>query len=157
MGIRPRFKRADVRADMQRKLDNLDKGTILALEVLGERCVNIARETDTYRDQTGNLRNSIGYVIVRRGAIIRSNFESTAKPTKTGGVANGLAVGRKLAQDLVADHPTGYALIVVAGMDYAAKVESTGKDVLTSSEQYAEANLPALLKNLQIGIAAVRP
>jgi len=40
--------------------------------------------------------------------------------------------------DIAAQYPTGMILVVVAGMEYAAAVESKGYDVITGSSREAE-------------------
>ena len=107
---------------------------IRQLSIIGEQCVNQARISERkgrdYKDQTGNLRASVGYVIVADGEIQElSGFE---------GAREGAQTGMQYAQDLAAKHPTGFALIVVAGMNYAEYVAAKGYDVLDSAELLAE-------------------
>lgn len=146
MGMRPRFTPADVRADMEKRLQAIDTAIINRLSYLGELCVNHARSVNTYRDQTGNLRSSIGYVLVKDGRVIKRNFTGTG---------SGPAEGEGLAGTLVGQYRSGYALIVVAGMNYATKVESRGLDVLSTAEQLAERELPGMLRALKADIAGM--
>ena len=76
-------------------------------------------EVSYWIDQTGNLRSSIGYLIVKDGRIISENFELV-----NGRGQEGLAKGRSFADELASQYPSGYALIIVAGMEYAAYVEN---------------------------------
>ena len=115
---------------------------------VGEQCVNHARKLPSmsranplsafphqpnYIDDTGNLRSSIGYVLVEDGKIIsESAFESV------GNGAEGSATGRAFAESLVATHPNDIALILVAGMDYAGYVTANGYDVIDSATLLAE-------------------
>lgn len=48
----------------------------------------------------------------------------------------------------------GWALIVVAGINYALVIESRGLDVLTSAEQLAKSELSGLLKQLSADVAS---
>lgn len=126
--------------------------TIRALSYLGEMCVKVAKDrpqTMSWFDQTGNLRSSIGYVIVHDGKIIRySDF----KKVKDGDY--GVLEGRDLATELAKQFNTGYALIIVAGMNYAEYVEAKdNKDVLASSELFAREKLPEMLQKLKQQIA----
>lgn len=164
MGIRPTFTRADVHAALVQRAKAIEAAIINTLAYLGEQCVNQARSVNSYRDQTGNLRNSVGYVIVKDGTVIRTNFQRTASVVATSasghsrttsGSSDGVKVGEELARQL-AESVSGYALIVVAGMNYAMSVESRGQDVLSSAEHYAEAQLPGLLRDLKIDIATLR-
>jgi hypothetical protein len=154
---------ADIHAALQAKLIAWEKAILNTLFYLGERCVNQARTLNTYRDQTGNLRNSVGYVVLKYGTVVRSNFRQTAqvvtvrakKFRSTKGGSSGVQAAKALAEELASNYSTGYVLIVVAGMNYAVKVESSGKDVLTSAEQLAQTELPKLLKQLKLDAQAL--
>ena len=71
------------------------------MQFIGEECVRIAREQGTYNDITGNLRNSVGYVLVRNGDIICKNFEERVA-SKVIDAANGKGIlqGQALAEEL---------------------------------------------------------
>ena len=97
------------------------------MSYIGEEFVNKARTNNTYQDQTGNLRSSIGYVIAKNGRIIKRNFE------QRGDANEGVTLGLNLADKAVAEYPNGIVLIVTAGMNYGLYVESMGYDVLTGS------------------------
>ena len=56
--------------------------------------------------------------------------------------------GKHLVNNLATKFSGGYALIVVAGMNYAAYVESMGKNVISSAELLAEQELPRMMKEL---------
>lgn len=131
---------SDFRREIEKRMIRIDKAIILNLQVLGEELVNHARSLDTYKDQTGNLRASIGYVLVVNGKIYSNYFPDTKIGAQT---------GRKLADYLANKAFKGYALIVVAGMDYAAAVESKGFDVLASAELLASRQLPKLKQKLK--------
>ena len=91
---------------------------------IGESCINIGRSTNTYKDQTGNLRNSIGYVVVCDGQVIGEKFTNEH--------------GKEFINELVSECGKGIYLIVVAGMRYATYVSAKGLDVLDSAELEAE-------------------
>lgn len=115
---------------------------------LGEKCVIEARDRTpeaSWTDQSGNLRSSIGYVVVYNGLIVNiSHFKQVKKGSE------GSEEGRSLAEKLAQMHKRGYALIVVAGMNYAAYVEAMeNKVVLTSAELFAKQKLPAMLQKLK--------
>lgn len=126
----------------------MQKDLIRILTYVGEKAVNMARTDRKYRDVTGNLTNSIGYIVVKNGRTVAQNFkEDEYGNANAKGKRNGKRVGKTFALKIAKDYPD-IALIVVAGMKYAAKVESRGLDVLTSAEQYANIEVPKLLEKL---------
>lgn len=155
MGIRANFKMSDIRKKLEADARKIEADIIMRLGVLGVKCVTIARTLDTYIDDTNNLRSSTGYVIARNGKIVDEFFE-TAGRGKNGKGEEGKKEGRDLALDLIAGKSKGYVLIVVAGMNYAAKVEAMNYDVLTSAEQYAEKELPKMLAKLAKSIQKMK-
>lgn len=127
----------------EQKLKVLEQAVIRTLTYCGELCLNVARSTNSYKDQTGNLRSSIGYVVTVDGRIVnQSDFETVKK----GG--DGSKQGAAFAKQLVRRFPKGICLIVVAGMDYAVHVKNRGYDVLDSSELTADRIVPYMLKQL---------
>lgn len=127
----------------EQKLKGLEQAVIRTLTYCGELCLNVARSTNSYKDQTGNLRSSIGYIVAVDGRIInQSDFETVKK----GG--DGSKQGAAFAKQLVRRFPKGICLIVVAGMDYAVHVKNRGYDVLDSSELTADRIVPYMLKQL---------
>lgn len=102
--------------------------------IAGERAVNAARSNhpNNWKDQTGNLRSSIGYVVVLDGNIVaQSSFEVVADGQ------DGSGKGRSLAIKLADRFPHGIVLIVVAGMDYAVHLANMDYDVVDSAELVA--------------------
>lgn len=115
------------------------------LTYLGEECVKQIRERKieegSWRDQTGNLRSSIGYAVMDHGAaVIRSAF----KVVKNGG--QGAQIGEKYVSELASRYANVYALVVVAGMNYAEAVEARGRDVLSGTSLWAEQRIDKVLK-----------
>ena len=91
---------------------------------VGERCITEARDNGSYTDRTGNLRNSVGYVVLLNGKeMSQSNISK---------------LNRKQFDTIKAEYTKGLVLIVVAGMNYAAYVEAKGYNVLSSAELMAE-------------------
>lgn len=127
----------------EQRLRGLEQAVIRTLAYCGELCLNVARSTNSYKDQTGNLRSSIGYVVAVDGRIVnQSSFETV----KEGG--QGSKQGAAFAKQLVRRFPKGICLIVVAGMEYAVHVKNRGYDVLDSSELTADRIVPYMLKQL---------
>lgn len=145
MGIVPRFSRPDLKTMLADRVNRINLAILMQLRVLGEKCVNHARQIDKtigFEDQTGNLRSSLGYVIYLNGKPVGENFE------KVRGGNEGLEKGKKLAKEIAGDYPRGFLLVVVAGMEYAVYVEANNRDVLTSAEHLAEKKLPEMLKQI---------
>ncbi len=107
---------------------------------MGEDFVTNARQNHEYIDQTGNLTSSIGYVITKNGELIEENFEGTD---------DGVSAGKKVANDVASRFTRGIALICVAGMSYAAAVESRNKDVITVSSIFASEDLKNTMAKLK--------
>jgi hypothetical protein len=135
MGLTPNFTAESFRKELEKRAANIERAIILQLQALGEELVNHARTLNTYKDQTGNLRASIGYVLIVNGVVFNHNFVTTKA---------GASTGRQLADELASKAKKGFALIVVAGMDYAGAVESKGYDVLASAEMLASSEFPKL-------------
>lgn len=107
------------------------------LSYLGESCVTRVRDrtgSESWYDQTGNLRSSIGFAIYSYGQKqIESAFDSVL------GGQEGSSKGKKMVTDLASLYSDTYALVVIAAMDYAEFVEAIeSKDVLASTEIWAK-------------------
>lgn len=140
MGIRQNWTKADIKRAIKERVAQYRNAITDRLKFAGEQFINLAREKGDYMDHTGNLRNSVGYMIFYGKRLLASAFVGT----------EGIAVkeGRKAANRIARDHPDGYIFIGVAGMDYAAAVESKGKDVITGSAKVIEKLLKKSLKTL---------
>lgn len=128
---------------VQSKIERLERLIIRNLTYVGETCVNVARDVDSYKDQTGNLRSSIGYILIKNGRVIQmSDFEQVKEGEK------GVTEGAKFAKSLTKNFPQGIVLVVVAGMNYAHHVAANGYDVLDSAQLMAERLVPGIMKKL---------
>lgn len=139
-----------LRAGLQAKMKDIVELLIKQLSFIGEECVKIAREehSNDYNDITGNLRSSIGYVILYDGKPVQYGASKQYSGEKGDG-ADGPPAAEALLQKLQAKFPWGVVLIVCAGMKYAAYVEAVHhKDVLTSAELKAEHLAKQLLNGL---------
>lgn len=146
MGIVPRFSDADVKKVLNERLKRIDTVVINYLTLIGEQFVRDARENGDYNDITGNLRSSVGYIILKNGATIAENFQQSERGTdKTEGVSK----AKVFIAEIASNFKTGYALIVVAGMEYAAAVESRGRDVLTASSIKAKNSLRKAIREIK--------
>lgn len=147
-GFKARHTQEEVHNAFQAWHLRIHRATIVTLQYIGERCVAQARENGSYQDRTGNLRNSVGYVIVAHGSIVSQNFAERVNG-KVASEVNGMQEGIKVAEELAKGVGRGYALIVVAGMHYAMYVESRNYDVLDSAERLAEQIVPDMLRQLK--------
>ena len=118
------------------------------LKRVGRETVTSIRDEDvsSWIDQTGNLRSSIGFIIVRDGAtVFRGGFSKVDGPKRGTTTVDGTKVGVSFAESLAAKFPKGYALIIVAGMEYASYVEDIeGKVVLAEGRLFAKRRLDEL-------------
>lgn len=118
------FQIKQVEEVFEKFLEGVNNQVLQALQYLGEEFVNRARYQNTYKDRTGNLRASIGYIILKDGELVERNFTGPVK---------GTAKGEQVAEEVASKYPKGYVLIGVAGMDYAAAVEAKNFDVISGS------------------------
>ena len=132
-----------VDAYLRLELERRNRVLLRTMYYVGERVLNAARSTQSYKDQTGNLRSSLGYVVVQDGEIVQA---SDFQPVKNG--KEGVAKGQEYVRDLIRRNAEGIVLIVVAGMNYAQYVAAKGYDVLDSSELLAQELVPKMLKQL---------
>lgn len=182
MPIKPTFTMKQINKYFDDRVAVIDQVIIRKLERLGEECVNMCRDAlnispsafpvsyrggsgkplrqrkltkqeleknpglqqpkfGDYLDQTSNLRNSIGYVVFKDGKVVKSHLGSKSASKSKEVVANHM-------QGFTA----GYGLIVVAGMEYAAFVESKGYNVISSAEVFARSEMPKLIAELKKAI-----
>lgn len=145
--IKPKFSATDIAkwsAEVRARVIN---AMLSRLQFVGESFIVNARNTNTYQDQTGNLRSSIGYLVSYNGSILGRNFEATGRGTTSG--AEGVNKAQQLAQEIADGYPQGFVLVCVAGMDYAASVESKGYDVITNSSTTAVTDLRQAMRELK--------
>lgn len=138
----------DLDRDFRIARQEYDRKSIKWLSSLGERVVRYAREHGNYTDRTGNLRNSIGYVVIQNGNIVRENFGNGIPQQMARTYA--LEVGRERG---------GYKtyLVWVAGMEYAKYVEASGFDVIESSGDWVEATAQTLMEEFKRYLMSKRP
>ena len=148
MVIVPRFNQSDIDKIFKEAEKQMFDKILRVLRYAGEIAINEAKNNGAYQDQTANLRNSIGYVICVDGKISNENFSLSAQGTEPS-TENGLKIGRDLAIS-IARQSKEISLVIVAGMKYAAYVESRGYNVLTSAEQRANQLVPDLLRQLRV-------
>jgi hypothetical protein len=135
-GLKAEFTQGDIDRRIDGFVQNKEQKAFERLSYIGINAVNFARQQGTYTDRTGNLRSSIGYAVIKNGVIGKEHYEGDA--------AEGREQSRKVVAEVSRRFNKGMVLILVAGMEYAAAVESRGYDVLTGSTREAERLMKAL-------------
>lgn len=146
MAIKPNFTKDDVRKRFDAFLNEIEKKQIARLQRLGEMCLVEARTNKGYMMQTGALLSSTGYEVFVDGVSIHSQFDA-ASGAESNAAETGIKSGQSIAET-IGKGTKGIALVVVAGMNYAAYVEAKGYNVLSSAEHLAERELPRMLEKL---------
>lgn len=146
MGVRMTTPMSEVEMVLLQSLHILRDEIIRALSYLGELCVKKVRDRsamESWIDQTGNLRSSVGYAIYERG---KKEIESAFNIVGSG--REGAEEGRKMIDELATLYSNTYALVVIAAMNYAEYVEAKdNKDVLASTELFARKEIGKYLSN----------
>jgi hypothetical protein len=147
--LTPMFTEADIQKQMDEFADRVFRVTKNELMQVGLQFVRDSRLKSKpeggFDDQTGNLRSSIGFILMYDGNIIHEDFELSDKGTEK---IQGLTAGRGMADDISKEYPKGWAIITVAGMEYASWVEAKSYDVITGSTLGAEAKLEKAMSNV---------
>lgn len=134
---------SEINEFIERKLQTWTKLLVRNFSIVGERVLNAARSTDSYKDKTGNLRSSLGYVVVVDGKVATQSSFEVVKNGQEGAIS-----GREYARKLAKKYPHGIVLIACAGMNYAAYVSAKGYDVEDSAELLADRLVPQMLHEL---------
>lgn len=143
MPIRQVTPNSEINSYIERKLEIWRQLLIRNFSYIGEQVLNAARSTNSYKDQTGNLRSSLGYVVAVDGRVADISSFAVVKNGQEGS-KTGADYARKLARK----YPKGIVLIVCAGMNYAAYVSAKGYDVEDSAELLADRLIPQMLRQL---------
>lgn len=141
MGIKPKFGNGAVKVEVSLFAERLENMVVFALSAFGEELAKYAKERHTYQDQTGNLTNSIGYAVVKRGKIVESGGE--IQP------GEGFEEMMKVAQRLASTLTNSFSLIIIAGMNYAAYVEAKGYNVILPAELKAKKDFPSVMERIR--------
>lgn len=152
MKLIPNFSQKDVKKDIELFLNVRLPLIEKSLNYIGIEFVKKARtstkltakppftyphESTGFYDHTANLRSSIGYVITKNRKKVRQDFQGEGEGKNTG-LQKGLEIAKQYS---------GYALVVVAGMEYAVYVEAKGYDVISNSIPM-KLEVETLIKNL---------
>ena len=162
MGIKANFNMDDIRRKMYEHQEKIIKSALAAYKMACLDMVNRAKSNNTYLDQTGNLRSSIGYVLYYNGAEVDSYFVpmpaqvveykdkyGVSRKTPGGDGVEGSKKGYEYAKQIAEDkNSKGIVAVVVAGMDYAYYVETQGNDVLEGSKHQFAGDLRKHLEDV---------
>lgn len=127
MAIKAKFDIDKLFAGVYAKVEDIQEAVIEAIKAACLQTVKNARGLNTYKDRSGLLRSSIGFVIYDHGNKVLDNFEATNGEKGS----EGAALGRSVAEQAAASWPDCIVAVVVAGADYALYVESKGYDVIS--------------------------
>lgn len=137
------------------EVERVERLTQAALFRLGEEAVTTAKnrpQKESWYDHTGNLRSSVGYVVSKGGVPIEPNgaiTNSESFKVRLEG-SEGAVKGREYATQIASKLGGDYSLVVVAGMEYAQKVEDIeGKDVLATATLQTKQKFPVYMENLK--------
>lgn len=111
----------------------------VGLQIITEARLKEGHAVGGFNDQTGNLRASIGYIVLYDGNVITTDFQSAIEGTQ---------IGLDYANEVALSYPKGFVLIIVAGMKYATYVEDLGYDVISGSTMMAG----KLMKQVSINV-----
>lgn len=144
MGIVLKTPQQAIERMVEEKAKVIKRTIIEALSMIGEECIRIARTQGNYTDQTGNLRSSIGFMIVQDGReVSQQGFEQVK------GGSEGVKVGKRVVKEVAKEFPQHSVLIVVAGMNYGIYVERIhNKDVLNSAKLYAKTEAKKIMQDI---------
>lgn len=145
MGIQMTTPLSEVDRILYKSFEILKNEITKCLVKLGEECIAKIRDRskeESWIDRTGNLRSSIGYAVYDYGI---KQIESAFQIVRNGN--EGSSEGKKMISQLGSEYSNAYALVVVAGMNYASYVEALeNKDVLASTELWAKSIVDSRLK-----------
>lgn len=131
-GLRPLWNKKQIQTLFEKLADKANLAIEQLLKRTGDEFVKIARLEGEYIDHTGNLRSSIGYVVVKDGDIVFKDFELS--PMEGTDKASGKKEAEQLALELTQLYNKGYVLICLVGMKYAVFVEAMeNKDVISNA------------------------
>lgn len=149
---RAEFKIKGIRQLQERllaKKEVVERRLDMELRQLGEDAVTHAKENKGYKDHTANLKNSISYALFKDGELLTQSIGNIPEPdaTKEGqSQVEGNLTAYATKNGVIA--AKGYTLIVVAGMNYGAAVESKGYNVLYLTGKWINDKMKEILQEV---------
>lgn len=135
-GLTPMWSDREVERLFDYFVDRAEERIYKLILKAGEEFVKYARKKGNYQDRTGNLRSSIGYVIVKDGDILTENYELSEEGSER---YPGMREAKRLISDLIGVYSKGWVLIGVAAMPYAVYVEAIDNiDVVSLAADHVE-------------------
>lgn len=122
--------------------ERVENATVYYFYYMGEKLSKYAKEMHSYTDRTGNLTNSIGYAVVKGGKIINTGGMMGSSKAK--------AASLQVLQEMMDRINHQFALIIIAGMEYASYVEAKGYNVIMPAELKAKAEMPAVIQRIKL-------
>lgn len=150
MAIRAEFKVEGVRALQQKLLERkeaIKRVLNMKLLQLAEEAVSHAKHNKGYKDRTANLKNSISFALFYDGELVTQQVGNIPQPDDAPeehkGVANNL---EQFCSEEGVVRPSGYSLIIVAGMEYGVHVEQKGYNVLHLTKYFLRDEMRKVLE-----------
>ena len=147
--------RAELRAEGVRRLQErlterqqaLRKVLDMKLRQLAEEAVTHAKQNKGYRDRTANLKNSISYALFYDGQLLTQQAGQIPHPEEAPkGHQDVTSNLEEFCQEEGVVRPSGYSLIIVAGMEYGAHVEHKGYNVLHLTKYFLHDEMKKILE-----------
>lgn len=131
------------------KKQAVDNVLSMELAELGEKAVTYSKDNKGYQDQTANLKNSISFAVFKDGKLVDTVIGKIPEPDKVkGGQAQMQSALEEYAAKPGVVAPTGYTIIVVAGMVYGKYVEDKGYNVLYLTKGFLHDGIKDIVKEV---------
>lgn len=152
MPIQQKTPQSQVDSYLDKRIAMIERAIIREFLIIGEKMLNIARDTNkphTFKDQTGNLRSSIGYTVSVDGRLMKQSDFAVVKDGKEGR-EEGIKYAKEVSISLF--DANGIVLTFVAGMDYASYVKKNGYDVIDSAVLNGSDAVKKLINKLKLKV-----
>ena len=150
MAVKAEFKVEGIRQLQQRlneRKEALKRVLDMKLLQLAEEAVTHAKHNKGYKDRTANLKNSISFALFYDGELVTQQVGKIPQPNEAPKEHQGVASNlEQFCSETGVVRPTGYSLIIVAGMEYGAHVEHKGYNVLHLTKYYLRDEMKKVLE-----------
>lgn len=149
MGLKLVTPQSEIQKELRSAINQFEKSILDRLVYLGELCYLEAINKIGYTHRTGNLGSSTGYIVVNNGKLYsQGGFLEITGPNRSDSTEDGTLIGRTFAENLIPEFSKGFAMIFVAGMNYASYVEAKGYNVITSAEIWSQRNAERIINQV---------